>query len=184
MQCSGVPLISSRGPFCNLPLTHVNSFVAQFVYVQIGSHDGVVAGEATSQEARPPPDPITLTDTTKASSFSCAQQPLWVHLIWFERSEKAHEDKSQGRPNQPHRNHQQPRSMQTFWIREDINSKDFSFSSQSTLFLKMAYITTSSHLIKVVKKKRKHSAKTLPLFPCLFNGLKNLGLSWSGNRFI
>ena len=24
--------------------THVSSFVAQFVYVQIGSHDGVVAG--------------------------------------------------------------------------------------------------------------------------------------------
>ena len=73
MQCSGVALISSLGPFCSLPLTHVNSFVAQFVYVQIGSHDGVVAGGGYITGGEAPPDPITLTDTTKASSFSCGQ---------------------------------------------------------------------------------------------------------------
>ena len=83
MQCSGVALISSLGPFCSLPLTHVNSFVAQFVYVQIGSHDGVVAGggyitggearqtQSPSQtQPRPHPSHVERTTTTSVASVT------------------------------------------------------------------------------------------------------------------
>ena len=111
MQCSGVALISSRrGPFCNLPLTHVNSFVAQFVYVQIGSHDGVVAGGGyiTGGEARQTQSPSQTQPRPHPSRV--AKQPVWVHLIWLEPSEKAHEDKSQGRPE--HSRPNQPRQHQ------------------------------------------------------------------------
>ena len=81
----------------NLPLTHEYSFVAPFVYVQIGSDDGVVSGGGGYIiGGEVPPDPITLTDTSKASSFSCGENHLnqCGQCDYIGRCEEAHEDQS------------------------------------------------------------------------------------------